>query len=78
MDIFYDGKEELLLKAPFIRGVSTHGTGCTYSAAVTGYLARGCSLPQAVQLAKEYITQAIAQSRKAAGHSVLGSGAACI
>ena len=78
VDIFYDGKQELLLKAPFIRGVSTHGTGCTYSAAVTGYLARGKSLAQAVQLAKEYITQAIAQSRKAAGHSVLGSGAACL
>jgi hydroxymethylpyrimidine/phosphomethylpyrimidine kinase len=28
-------------------------------------------LPRAVQAAKEYITQAIAQSRTAAGHSVL-------
>ena len=74
VDIFYNGTEELLLKALFVRGVGTHGTGCTYSAAVTGYLARGCSLPQAVPLAKEYITQAIAQSRNAAGHSVLGSG----
>jgi hydroxymethylpyrimidine/phosphomethylpyrimidine kinase len=76
VDIFYDGKQELLLSAPFIRGMSTHGTGCTYSAAVTGYLARGRSLVQAVQLAKEYITQAIARSQTAAGHSVLGSGAA--
>src|SRR6266446_1109882 len=41
VDIFYDGKQELLLTAPFIRGGRTHGTGCTYSAAVTGYLARG-------------------------------------
>jgi hydroxymethylpyrimidine/phosphomethylpyrimidine kinase len=74
VDIFYDGKQELLLSAPFVRGVSTHGTGCTYSAAVAGYLARGCSLSQAVQLSKEYITQAIARSRTAAGHSVLASG----
>ncbi len=72
-DIYYDGRQELLLSAPFIRGVSTHGTGCTYSAAVTGYLAQGRPLPQAVARAKEYITQAIAQSRSAAGHSVLNS-----
>jgi len=73
VDIFYDGKEELLLSAPFVRGVSTHGTGCTYSAAVAGWLARGCSLNRAVEQAKEYITQAIAGSRVAAGHSVLNS-----
>jgi hydroxymethylpyrimidine/phosphomethylpyrimidine kinase len=71
VDIFYDGRQELLLSAPFIRGVSTHGTGCTYSAAIAGHLARGRTLPRAVQAAKEYITQAIAQSRTAAGYSVL-------
>ena len=71
VDIFYDGRQELLLSAPFIWGVNTHGTGCTYSAAIVGHLARGCSLPRAVQQAKEYITQAIAQSQTAAGHSVL-------
>jgi len=71
VDIFYDVRQELLLSAPFIRGVSTHGTGCTYSAAIAGHLARSCSLPRAVQEAKEFITQAIAQSRIVAGHSVL-------
>jgi hydroxymethylpyrimidine/phosphomethylpyrimidine kinase len=71
VDIFYDGRQELLLSAPFVRGLRTHGTGCTYSAAVTGYLARGHSLVQAVQRAKEYITQAIARSQRAHGHSVL-------
>jgi len=71
VDIFYDGRQELLLSAPFIRGVSTHGTGCTYSAAVAGYVARGCPLPRALQRAKEYITRAIARSRSAAGHGVL-------
>jgi hydroxymethylpyrimidine/phosphomethylpyrimidine kinase len=71
VDIFYDGRRELLLSAPFIRGVSTHGTGCTYSAAIAGYLARGCALARAVERAKEYITQAIAGSQMAAGHSVL-------
>ena len=73
-DIFYDGRQELLLSAPFVKGVSTHGTGCTYSAAITGYLARGFSLPLAVQRAKQYITRAIAGSQTTAGHSVLGQG----
>lgn len=73
VDIFFDGREELLLTAPFVRGVSTHGTGCTYSAAVTAGLALGSSLPRAVQAAKEFITQAIAQSQVTAGHSVLNS-----
>lgn len=71
IDIFFDGQTELLLTAPFVKGVSTHGTGCTYSAAITGYLALGCELPLAVQLGKNFITQAIAQSQKAAGHDVL-------
>jgi hydroxymethylpyrimidine/phosphomethylpyrimidine kinase len=73
VDIFYDGHQELLLSAPFVRGVSTHGTGCTYSAAITGYLARGLALAQAVQRGKEYITQAIAQSRRTGSHSLLNS-----
>ena len=70
-DIFFDGRNELLLTAPFIRGVATHGTGCTYSAAITGYLALGCGLPHAVELAKQYITSAIAQSTTTGGHAVL-------
>jgi hydroxymethylpyrimidine kinase/phosphomethylpyrimidine kinase len=70
-DIFLDGKTELLLVAPFVRGIRTHGTGCTYSAAITAHLARGLDLPTAVTRAKDYITRAIAHSCKAAGHSVL-------
>jgi hydroxymethylpyrimidine kinase/phosphomethylpyrimidine kinase len=71
VDIFQDGRTELLLRAPFIRRVSTHGTGCTYSAAITGYLALGCGLPCAVGLAKRYITHAIARSVRAGRHSIL-------
>jgi hydroxymethylpyrimidine kinase/phosphomethylpyrimidine kinase len=72
-DIFFDGKTELLLTAPFVRGIRTHGTGCTYSAAITAHLAHGFDLPNAVARAKEYITRAIEQSRKAAGHSILAA-----
>ncbi|MEW6303890.1 MAG: bifunctional hydroxymethylpyrimidine kinase/phosphomethylpyrimidine kinase [Verrucomicrobiota bacterium] len=71
VDFYYDGETELLLSAPRVRGVSTHGTGCTYSAAIAGYVALGCDLPYAVQLAKEYVTQAIAQSVRVGPHTVL-------
>jgi hydroxymethylpyrimidine/phosphomethylpyrimidine kinase len=71
VDIFYDGRQELLLRAPFIRGVRTHGTGCVYSAAITAYLALGRSLPQAVEQAKQYVTLAIAGSQRAGAHHVL-------
>ncbi len=71
VDLFTDGKIELLLTAQFVRGVSTHGTGCTYSAAITAWLARGHDLTRAVISAKDHITVAIAGSRKAGEHSVL-------
>jgi hydroxymethylpyrimidine/phosphomethylpyrimidine kinase len=72
-DIFYDGTTELLLSAPFIKGLRTHGTGCTYSAAVTAYLALGFELADAVIRAKEHITQAIAHSQIANGHAILNN-----
>ena len=71
VDIFYDGRTELLLSAPFVRGVSTHGTGCTYSASITAGLARGLELPDAVRLGKEFITNAIANSQRVGKHFVL-------
>lgn len=70
-DIFFDGNNELLLSAPFVKGARTHGTGCTYSAAITGFLSRGEDLPQAVARAKEYISQAIARSNSVGRHSAL-------
>ena len=71
VDIFFDGDTELLLSAPFVRHVSTHGTGCTYSAAITAALALGHVLPEAVGMAKDYITQVIARSYRVGKHSVL-------
>jgi hydroxymethylpyrimidine/phosphomethylpyrimidine kinase len=71
VDFFYDGSSELLLEAPFIRGVNSHGTGCTYAAAVTGYLAHGATLARAVERAKQFISQAIASAHCVEGHDVL-------
>ncbi len=72
IDVFFDGHTELLLSSPRVRGVKTHGTGCTYSAAVAAHLARGEKLARAVQLAKEFVTSAIVNSRRANRHDVLG------
>jgi hydroxymethylpyrimidine/phosphomethylpyrimidine kinase len=71
VDIFNDGRNDLLLTAPFVRGVSTHGTGCTYSAAIAAHCARGFALAQAVRHAKRFITQAIGSSRRIGRHFVL-------
>jgi len=72
IDIFYDGETELLLSAPFVKGVSTHGTGCTYSAAICAALALGHALPQAVEIGKNFITDSIAGSYKVGKHFALG------
>jgi hydroxymethylpyrimidine kinase/phosphomethylpyrimidine kinase len=54
--------------SPRLATPHTHGTGCTYSAAITAGLAKGATLRAAVGQAKEFITEAI---RSAPG---LGSG----
>ena len=72
VDILFDGKTEWLLSSPRVAGVKTHGTGCTYSAAIAAQLARGVKLPRAVELAKHYVTAAIAGTRRAGRHDVLG------
>jgi len=71
LDIFWDGETELLLSAPFVRGVATHGTGCTYSAAICAALALGYDLPHAAVLGKHFITAAIAGSYKIGAHFAL-------
>ena len=45
--------------APFVPGVSTHGTGCTYSAAIAAGLGKGLPLHDAVAEAKRYVTAAV-------------------
>ena len=52
----------LVLTAPRIDTRSTHGTGCTFAAAIAAYLARGESLPTAVGKAHDYLQEAIAKA----------------
>ena len=58
--------------APRIQTRNTHGTGCTYSAAIAAYLAKGLPLQEAVAAAKDYLHNAILHSLDlGAGHGPL-------
>ena len=45
-------------------GISTHGTGCTLSSAITAFLAKGAALTEAVESALAYTSRAIASSHR--------------
>ena len=47
------------MRAPRIRTVNTHGTGCTLSSAVAAHLALGAALMQAVELARQFVRGAL-------------------
>ena len=61
IDLLFAGGDVVEFSAPFTRGVATHGTGCTYSAAITAGLANGLSLEESVGRAKKFVTATIAQ-----------------
>lgn len=66
-DLLYDGRFFNIYKGEFIDTPHTHGTGCTFASALAAQLARGKSVPDAVQAAKTYLTEAIRHSL-AIGH----------
>lgn len=68
VDLFYDGVEFQRLASRRIETKSTHGTGCTFSAAIAARLALGDPLREAVAQAKAWIQRAIAAAPR------LGSG----
>ena len=59
VDILYDGKHFHAFSTSRIENGETHGTGCTYSAAIATLLAKGQNIAEAVKGAKAYITKAI-------------------
>ncbi|MBX9599971.1 MAG: bifunctional hydroxymethylpyrimidine kinase/phosphomethylpyrimidine kinase [Bryobacteraceae bacterium] len=59
LDLLLAGGRFHEFRAPRVPTVHTHGTGCTYSAAITALLARGEGLLDAVAVAKRFITEAI-------------------
>ena len=59
VDLLFANGRVVEFSAPFVRGVATHGTGCTYSAAITAGLAKSLALEDAVSQAKKFVTGAI-------------------
>jgi len=74
VDLLWDGMTIVELRAPRTQTANTHGSGCTFAAAVTAHLAKGEALPAAVQAAKVYVTRAVQRAaawRLGAGHGPL-------
>lgn len=59
LDILFDGNGIRNFPAARIDSVNTHGTGCSFASAIATFLAQGRPLPEAVSMAKEFITAAI-------------------
>src|SRR5205085_6585828 len=61
LDLLFIGGKVVEFSAPKAFGVATHGTGCTYSAAISAGLASGLALEEAIRRAKKFVAEAIAQ-----------------
>ena len=57
VDLVYDGKEIHRVSGPYLQGGPKQGTGCTLSAAIAAFLAKGHSELEAVGLAREYLSR---------------------
>ena len=64
VDLLFTNGKIVEFAAPFVSDVATHGTGCTYSAAITAGLAAGMPLPDAIARAKKFVTASIANRRR--------------
>ncbi len=72
VDVFYDGRSFREFSAPRIETENTHGTGCTFAAALAANLALGRPLVEAVERAKQYVTEALRTGFAVGrGHGVL-------
>jgi hydroxymethylpyrimidine/phosphomethylpyrimidine kinase len=59
IDLFFDGRSYVEFSAERIPDGGAHGTGCTLSAAIAAWLARGSDIETAIRRAKRYITWAL-------------------
>ncbi len=66
-DLLYFGHQKRVFTAELIDSVNLHGTGCSYSSAITANLALGYRLEEAVERSKRFITEAI-RSAPSIGH----------
>jgi hydroxymethylpyrimidine/phosphomethylpyrimidine kinase len=69
-DVLFDGQAEHVLEGPRVATRNTHGTGCTLSAAIAAFMARGDDIVDACRHAKAYLLGAM----RGAGELSVGSG----
>jgi len=59
IDFLFMGDKEFKFEANFIETTATHGTGCTFAAAIAANLANGKSMRDSIESAKKFVTAAI-------------------
>jgi hydroxymethylpyrimidine/phosphomethylpyrimidine kinase len=57
-----DSPSPLWFSAPRITTCNDHGTGCVLASAIAAHLAMGCSIPEAVASARDFVQQALLRS----------------
>jgi len=72
VDVLFDGKHFHEYRSTMVPNVKTHGTGCTFSAAIAANLALGHGLAQSIARAKRFVTKAIRGSLIVGKYSALG------
>ena len=72
VDVLFDGKRFREYRAAMVPGIKTHGTGCTFSAAIAANLALGHGLAESIARAKRFVTKAIRNSRVVGKYFTLG------
>ena len=74
VDYLFTGRETLTLSKEFLKSTSTHGSGCTLSAAIAANLALGKPISEAVRIAKDFVFEGIKNAPNLGhGHSPLGT-----
>ncbi len=71
VDVLFDGKRFHEYRAPIVPNIKTHGTGCTFSAAIAANLALGHDLAASVARAKQFVTKAIRNALRVGKYSAL-------
>ena len=74
VDVLYHAGRTKVLNGPRLPLAESHGTGCTFSAALTAYLALGFEPPMAFEQARFAVIRAIRHAVKAGDHYPLGIG----
>jgi hydroxymethylpyrimidine/phosphomethylpyrimidine kinase len=73
VDLLFEHGEFVEFRHPRVPGRHTHGTGCTFSAAITAQLALGRNLREAIRLAQGYVATAIREAPDLGrGHGPMG------